>query len=213
MTCQGAVRIINALLTFSGKLRCGRLLPESQLSSSCRVPSSRSRQQRRSAREAAQSTANFSCTARTRSAVGAVPFRPGKKKRAEMSFQLSLPGYKRHTEADSGQRKRGGEKCQTAPGRLERTRILFTKVGARNDSGTLSIKLGARKNMNTPSSPDPRLSTCERRHPTAINKKVRVCVVKSPCSWLLCLPSSAYLRVSARISGRALSAADMKPLL
>lgn len=110
MTCQGAVRIINASLTFSGKLRCGRLLPESQLSRSCRVPSSRSRQQRWSAREAAQSTANFSCTARTRSAVGAIPLRPEKKKRAEMSFQLSLPGYKTHTEADSGQRKRAGEK-------------------------------------------------------------------------------------------------------
>lgn len=114
MTCQGAVRIINASLTFSGKLRCGRLLPESQLSRSCRVPSSRSRQQRWSAREAAQCTANFSCTARTRSAVGAVPFRPDQKKkgkkRAEMSFQLSLPGYKTHTEADSGQRKRAGEK-------------------------------------------------------------------------------------------------------
>lgn len=107
----------------------------------------------------------------------------------------------------------GRKVSQTAPGRLERTRILFAKVGAGNDSGTLSMKLGAPKERNTPSSPDPRLSTCERRHPTAINKKVRVCVAESPCSWLLCLPSSAYRRVSARISGRALSAADMKPLL
>lgn len=213
MTCQGAARIINAFLTFSGKLRCGRLLPEPQLSRSCRVPSSRSRQQRWSAREAAQSTANFSCTARTRSAVGAVPFRPEKKTSRDELSAVPPRLQNTHRSRLGAEEERRRKVSQTAPGRLERTRILFAKVGARNDSDALSIKLGAPKERNTPSSPDPRLSTCERRHPTAINEKVRVCVFESPCSWLLCLPSSAYLRVSARISGRALSAADMKPLL
>lgn len=76
ITRQGAA----GFLTFAGRLRCERLLLllllASQLSRVCRVPSSRSRQQRRLARGAAQSTANFLCTHRTRSAVGAVPFRP-----------------------------------------------------------------------------------------------------------------------------------------
>lgn len=90
ITRQGAA----GFLTFAGRLRCERLLLllASQLSRVCRVPSSRSRQQRRLARGAAQSTANFLCTHRTRSAVGAVPFRPrgvegDKKKKKEKKEQ------------------------------------------------------------------------------------------------------------------------------
>lgn len=113
------------------------------MSRSCRAPSSRSRQQRWSAREAARSTANFSCTARTRSAVGAVPFRPEEKKttkkqktsRDELS---AVPPRLQNTHRSrlGAEEERRRKVSQTAPARLERTRILFTKVGARKDSGT-----------------------------------------------------------------------------
>lgn len=67
---------MDAFLTFSGRLRCERLLllSASRLSRFCKVPSSRSRQQTWSARVSAQSKANFFYKARTSSPVGAVPF-------------------------------------------------------------------------------------------------------------------------------------------
>lgn len=106
---------INAFLTFSGKPRCERLLSglcsdASRLSRFCKVPSSRSLQQRWSARVSAQSKANFFCKAQTRSPVGALPFpwheKYGQRSLNEPNFSA---GQKTHRvrEASSG---RGGAK-------------------------------------------------------------------------------------------------------
>lgn len=122
---------VGDFLTFAGRWRCERRqrrrrLPASQLSRVCRVPSSRSRRRRRSARGAAQSTGNFVCTHRTRSAVDAVPFQPrgteGDKKERQKKEQTGrtcsypfLPGDKTTPEKQS---------------RLRREKVSLSRTGS-----------------------------------------------------------------------------------
>lgn len=116
------------LFTFSGRLRCETLPPASRLSRFCRVPSSRSRPRTRPARGSAGSTAKFSCEARTRSPVGAAPFPWHQKVRPEKK-SFNEPDFPRLENTPGGESSSGWGGCggQTAPGRLQETRILFTK--------------------------------------------------------------------------------------
>ena len=173
--------------TFSGRLRCERLMSAPLRSRFCKVPSSRSRQRPRSARGRARSKANFFCRARTRSPVGAVPFprhrkvhgqEKKKKKKKKKLKRAQLPPRLEISRVS-------GSKCQTEPGRLEKTRILLCYQTCTSEDF---------QERSLPLSPSLSVSILSNDPEWTSGKK---CLPSSSCA---CLPVSETWVLSASLS-------------